>query len=428
MANKSIAIVGLWHLGCVYATSFAELGFNVIGFDTDKNVVNNLNKGVPPIFEPELEETLKKHLNKNLTFSSTEKVMKNKDYIFVTYDVPVDNNDIVQMGVIKELFKKLVNNISAKTIIVISSQIPVGTSRSLVDALKKKGMSNPKVIYFPENLRLGQAFSSFLQPDRIILGSDNDNALNQFKKDFSFGCTTITMGLESAEMVKHALNSYLALCISFSSELSDIGEKVGANMLDVVKALKTDKRVSPFAPLNPGLGFAGGTLGRDVQSLKKISRDKKYNTKILNAVYEVNHDRLPMLIKKIKYVYPVLNTKNVGILGLTYKPKTNTLRRSMSLELATLLKKNGCKLKAFDPVIHKKIDSFTFITVSGNLEEFFRDLDLVVLMTDWQEFLDLDIKKLSKLMKNKVIIDSKNFLDSSKYKQLGFTYLGIGIN
>lgn len=424
----NIAIVGLWHLGCIYATSFASKGFNVQGFDINRTVVNNLNKGIPPIFEQGLEKELKSYLNKNLTISSSTDVIKNADYIFITYDTPVDDNDVVQMKIIDQAFNMLKKYSQDDSTIIISSQIPIGSTRKLINMLKKKGIKDPKVIYFPENLRLGKAFETFLNPDRIILGSDNPDALVDFKRKFSFiKCPIITMSVESAEMSKHALNTYLATCISFSSELSDLSEKTGANMTDVVKALKTDRRVSTYAPINPGLGFAGGTLARDIQILRKIAKDKKYELKLLNAVYLVNQERLPMLLEKINSIYPSLKKKLIGILGLTYKPGTNTLRRSMSLDLASLLKDKGCEVKAFDPVIKEQISSHSFIKVCSNIDDFFQDLDMVILMIDWPEFLKLNLPKLASVMKNRTMIDTKNFLDSQMYKNNGFNYLGMGV-
>lgn len=426
-SNRLIGVLGLWHLGSVYATSLAAKGFEVVGFDFDKDVINNLKRNIPPIYEPDLEKTLKKFNNKTLHFTASEKeFFQKKDYIFITYDIPVDNNDIIQMGIINRTFATLQKYVSDSTTIVISSQIPVGTSRRLVNLLKKNKIKSPKIIYFPENLRLGQAFSSFLTPDRIVLGSDSSGDLDKFKKDFSFfHCPVITMSLESAEMVKHALNSYLATCISFSSELSDLSEKSGANMLDVVKALKTDKRVSPFAPINPGLGFAGGTLGRDIQSLRKLAKGVKYTPKLLNAVYVVNQDRLLMLISKIHSIYSSLKGKSIGILGLTYRPNTNTLRRSMSLELINKLKNSGCKIKAFDPAIKNQVKDFSFVEISKSIKTFFKDLDMVILMTDWPEFKSIDPNEAN-LMTKKIIIDTKNFLDKQKYKESGFIILRIG--
>lgn len=424
----SIAALGLWHLGCVYTASFAKLGFTVVGYDEDKKIVDNLQDGVPPLYEPKLSETIKKHLGKNLSFStSIKKSLNNRDYVFITYDLPVDNLDRVRNTIIKKTFDQISRSISPETTIVISSQVAIGTCRRLINLLKKRKINSPKVIYFPENLRLGNAFKTFLEPDRIVLGSDNKNAMEQFKRDFSFNCPILTIDLESAEMTKHALNSYLAMCISFSSELSDLSEKTGANMIDVVAALKTDKRVSFFAPLNPGLGFAGGTLGRDIKSLQRVGEKNKYETKLLNAVYAVNSDRLPYLISKIRSFLTLLDNKKIGILGLTYTPKTDTLRRSMSLQLAYLLNNKKCQIKAFDPAIKTPIQNLPFLKVCLNFEDFFRDLDLVILMTEWPEFKEIDLAKVSQLMKQKKVIDTKNFLEPKIYWENNFKLLRMGV-
>lgn len=425
--RKNIGILGLWHLGCVYAASLASKGFNVVGFDFDKNVTNNLKKNIPPLFEPQLKETLSKFNKKNLYFTNSEKeLFQNKDYIFITYDVSVNESDIVQLDLINKVFKILPRYINPQTTIVISSQIPIGTSRKLVNSLKINNLKN-NVIYFPENLKLGKAFASFLTPDRIVIGSDNTEALTKFQMDFNFfNCQVVTMSLESAEMVKHALNSYLATCISFSSELADLSEISRANMQDVVTALKLDKRISPFAPINPGLGFAGGTLGRDIQSLRKLAKKMNYHSKLLDAVYSVNQDRLKMLISRIHSIYPSPKRKFIGILGLTYKPDTNTLRRSMSLELINKLKNFGYRIKVFDPAIKKKVKNYPFVEINKDINSFFKNLSLIILMTAWPEFANIDPKNVANLMEKKIIIDTKNFLNKQKYKENGFTLLRIG--
>lgn len=424
--NKTIVVAGLWHLGCVYATGFAKMGYSVSGFDFDKKRISNLKKGVAPIFEPGLEELLQKH-SKSLTFSSSSEILKNKDYIFIAYDVMVDENDISDLSAVEKIFDTIVPYISVKTSVVISSQIPVGTTRFLIEKCKKNGIENPRIMYFPENLRLGTAYESFLKPDRIILGSDNKDAMKQFEIDFNFSCPVITMGTESSEMVKHALNCYLATCVSFSSELSDIAERVGANMNDVVKAMKSDRRVSPHAPLNPGFGFAGATLGRDVQSIRGAGKRLGYKPELMAAVYSVNQNRLPLLLTKIRTIYPTIKNKKIGILGLTYKPNTNTLRRSMSLGLSELLHKKGAHIRAYDPVVTKTIPEYSYIEITKTIDHFAKDLDMIILMTDWKQFLEIDIEKLSKQVSGKIIIDTKNFLKGDMYEGKGFMYKGIGM-
>ena len=423
--NKEIGIIGLWHLGSVYAACLAQLGFKVKGFDFDKNTINNLKKGLPPIEEPELKTTIKKYLNNKLFFTNNpEEAIKEKKYIFITYDVPVNENDQIDLTVIGGTFTLISKYISPHTTIVISSQVPVGYSRKWLEKIRKKEKSI-NILYFPENLRLGTAINNFLMPDRIIIGGD-EKAVNEFEKDFNaINTNFIKIGLESAEMTKHALNSYLAMMISFSSEMSDLCELLGANMQEVVTALKTEKRVSPYAPINPGLGFAGGTLGRDIRSLQNLAEKKQYKTLLLNSIYQVNKNRIPYLLKKIKTLLPSLQNKKIGILGLTYKPNTNTLRRSMSLELATILKNEGAHVSSFDPMIKDKINDFSFIKIKNSLHDFFQNLDAIILMTEWPEFKNINWKECKKTMKQKIIIDTKNFFDKEELEKNSFKLIYI---
>lgn len=427
---KKIGILGLWHLGCVYSACLAEKGFDVVGFDLKKSVTQDLKLGKPPIFEPNLEQIVQSNLGKNLNFTSDPKeAISKKDYVFITLDTPVNSHDLVQLKTFYALVDLVKKYISPKTVLVVSSQVPVGTCRQLQNQLEKMGKGNA-VIYFPENLRLGQAIQTFLEPDRIVVGADDKNIddkniIENFLKDFNFfNCPVLEMNLESAEMSKHALNSYLALMISFCSEISDLCERGGADALDVMKALKTDQRVSARAPLNPGIGFAGGTLGRDLQTLKTVSKKINYIPKLIRAAYQVNQDRLPILVKKISSILGSLKGKNIGLLGLTYKPNTDTLRRSQSVELAGLLHKLGANIRAIDPAI--KDPSLKFLKVYRQYEEFFKDLDAIILMTWWDDFKQIQPQKIGGSMKSKVVFDTRNFLDRELWEKAGFLYVGIG--
>src|SRR3989344_2890853 len=425
--NKlEIGVLGLWHLGCIYSTVFSDRGFRVVGFDPINDIINNLSNGNPPIFEPGLKDFIDKNLNKNLNFTKNPKeAINKKDYVFITLDVPVDDADVVNLKSLNKLFDYLTKYISANTVVVISSQIPVGTCKRLQDKFKKL-KKKAAVVYFPENLRLGVAFRSFLKPERIILGGEK-KILEKFIKDFNFSMIpTFLMSLESAEMSKHALNAYLATCISFSSELGDICEKVGAEMDDVVLALKSERRVSPNTPLNPGLGFAGGTLGRDIKTLMSVSKKTSYKPLLMESVYRVNLTRIDYLSKRIQKILGKISGKKIGLLGLTYKPGTNTLRRSMSLELAKSLEKTGAKISAFDPMIKDEINGFEFIDLKNNLNDFFKDSDMSILMTEWPEFQNINPRIATSLVRNKIILDTKNFLKKKKFEKVGFKIYRIG--
>ncbi|OGE16790.1 hypothetical protein A2769_01375 [Candidatus Daviesbacteria bacterium RIFCSPHIGHO2_01_FULL_37_27] len=424
--DLNIGVLGLWHLGCIYATSLAKKGFKVTGYDINQAVIDNLNAGKTPIFEPGLDILLKNHLIKNLIFTKDPKeAISKKKYIFITLDVPVNDVDELDLKPLNKLFDNLIKYISSNSVIVISSQVPVGTCRKLQERFTRLN-KKVSVIYFPENLRLGSAYKSFLEPDRIILGGEKE-VLEKFLKDFDFvKFPSFLMSLESAEMSKHALNSYLATCISFSSELGDICELTGASMEDVVKALKSEKRVSVYAPLNPGLGFAGGTLGRDIKTLMSVSEKIGYNPIFLKSVYKVNQIRINNLVEKIKKVLGKIKGKKIGLLGLTYKPGTNTLRRSMSLDLAKKLTKHGVKIHAFDPKVSGMVKGYEFVKIEKKLENFFKDLDIAVLMTEWSEFKNDNVVRNASFMENKVIIDTKNFLDKKSYENHGIKLLRIG--
>lgn len=423
--KPAIGVLGLWHLGCIYATSLAELGHQVTGYDPDELTVNRLNQGMSPIYEPGLTEKLKDSLGKNLSFTSQpQEAIKGKKYVFVTLDIPVNEHDQMDLSPLNELLTAITKYASPNTTVVISSQVPLGTCRKFLRRVNRKKPIN--VVYFPENLRLGTAYQTFLKPDRIILGLENKSLLHQFTDDFpSFTCPILPMNLESAEMVKHALNSFLAVCISYASEIGDLCELLGANYDDVVKSLRADSRVGTSAPLNPGTGFAGGTIGRDVQSLKKLSKKYHYRPKLIETAYQINKNRLVKLLKKIQSHYPKIQGKNIGLLGLTYKPGTNTLRRSKSLELARLIHRKYATVVAYDPAIKDPISDYSYLRVSTSLDDFFSGLDAVVIMTPCPEFKEISAKLISG-MRKKVIFDTVNLLDKNKFLSKKVKYFCTG--
>ena len=424
-----IAVFGLWHLGSVTAAGLAELGYKVVGTGFNKKAVNSLSSGRPPIFEPGLEELIKKHIkSKRLSFTFDKKAsLGEADFIFVAFDTRVDEKDQVDLTDIKLAAAEISKYIKNGAIVLVSSQVPVGTCSQLKEKISRNSKAKFDVCYIPENLRLGEALNSFLRPDRIVIGANSAATLERVKKLFQpLKCEKIAMSVESAEMTKHALNAYLATCISFIGEISDVCELSGASAMDVVRALKTDRRVSPYAPINPGLGFSGGTLARDVQVLRNYGDAKNYETKILDAVIQVNNERMHLVSRKLEKLFGSLKSLKVGILGLTYKPGTDTLRRSLSLKVAKDLISRGAIVKAFDPKVTVAISSVPKLEVCGNVEDVARGSDVLVLLTEWPEFKNMPLKKIKSLMKTPIFVDAKNFLDPKKFKKLKFRYVGVG--
>ncbi|OGI95625.1 hypothetical protein A2917_03690 [Candidatus Nomurabacteria bacterium RIFCSPLOWO2_01_FULL_42_17] len=427
MTKNKICIIGMWHLGTVTAGCLAIIGNEVICFDFKKEVINNMKKGYLPIFEPGLQELFDKARKKNIiSFSNNLKnIIPGSDYVYITFDTPVDSHDKVNLAVIHKSMDKIIPLISPKTLLVISSQIPVGTCRKIIQKIRNKGKKN-ELCYIPENLRLGDAIKSFLEPERIVIGLSSDLAKQKAENLLSHIKTSkIFMNLESAEMTKHAMNAYLATLISFSSEISNICEKVGANALDVMNALKTEKRVSPYAPIMPGLGFGGGTLARDIQILKEVGSIHKVKTEVLNAVFSNNTHRMEYVSDKLKMLLGTLNKKKIAFFGLVYKAGTNTLRRSLTLQIIDQIKNKNVIISAYDPMIKEKIKNYN-IEVCKSPSEAVDKADALVIMTDWDEFKEINYSDLAKSMRNQIIFDTKNILDISKLKKSNVKYYGIG--
>ncbi len=427
MKNKpELGILGLGHTGLVYATCFAKLGFKVICYDLDSKVINNLSKGNLPYFEPGLKELFLEVFQKGLFFSKNPKeVLKNKDYIFITEDLFFSGGKI-SLERFNELIQLTKKYPAAFKTLIISSQIPVGTSRKISRMLQNT-KKDIKVIYFLENLKYGEAISRFLNPEIVFIGKEEKTNISEFKKDFAFWQRQFYfVKIEEAELLKQALNYYTALNISFSSEMSDICQRLGCDYQILLKALRLDKRISPFAPINLGLGFSGVSLKRDLYTLVDLSLKNNYQPELIKAILKINSGRLKFLIKKIEEILPNLRNKKIGIMGLTFRPKTDVLKESISLNLAQILYKKGSLVRAFDPTVKNTITNYPFLEISQTEKDFFKELDLVALLTPWQEFETINPQIPAKLMKQKKILDCFGFFDEKKYRSLGFEFYIMG--
>jgi UDPglucose 6-dehydrogenase len=311
-------------------------------------------------------------------------------------------------------------------LVLVSSQVPVGTCNLILDKLRKARNAN-EVCYVPENLRLGNAIHSFLNQERIIVGQSSEYA-GHAVKDLYSGVSSqfLFMSLKSAEMAKHALNSYLATMISFSGEISNICEITGANAIDVMSALKSEKRVSPHAPLSPGMGFSGGTLARDVQVLRQVGKDYHLNTVIMDSLISFNNSRMDYVRQKLVHALGSLENKTIVFLGLTYKAGTDTLRRSPTLQVIDQIKEQGVIIKAYDPMISHSIEGYGFVSICADIDEAFYGADAIVIMNDCEEFKHLELRALVAKMSTPIIIDTKNLLDKGSLANISLKYYGVG--
>ncbi|MFC2002720.1 UDP-glucose dehydrogenase family protein [Chloroflexota bacterium] len=429
--NQKVCVIGIWHLGSVYSVCLAELGYVVNGVDTNPGRVDNLNKGIPPIFEPELEDFLKKNIEAGrLKYTSDiHDAVKDCKYVLITFDTPVDENDDVDLSPIFTTCRELAGCLENGVIIIVSSQVPVGTCNELKNLIQKR---NPSLKFGiacnPENLRLGQAINYFKNQDRIVIGADDDVTLASVEKLLSvIRSPILRMNLRTAEMTKHALNAYLAATISFGNEIANLCDEVGADAIRIVEALRSDARLSPRLPLLPGLAFGGGTLARDLKILKRLGENTGTEMSIINSVLRVNQRQNGLVLRKLRKIFGSVDKLNIAILGLAYKSGTSTLRRSPALEIIKDLVSNGAVVKAYDPKVTfeevNPYDEFEFVSDPYITAS---EADALVIATDWPEFKDLDFALLHSVMKSPVIIDAKNMLDREKLLEKGFTYSGVG--
>lgn len=426
----NIAVVGLWHLGCVTSACLAEQGHQVIAFDPDLEIISRLSQNRAPIFEPGLDILLTKGKDSGkLRYSSNLSDLKNNEIVWVTFDTPVDENDIADTCFVINNIENIFPYLSDKSLIIISSQIPVGTTRQLQEeCISKWPNKNITFAYIPENLRLGKAIEVFTKPDRFIVGlSDLGDKIKIQNLFFSFTNNLIFMSIESAEMAKHALNAFLATSVVFINELATLCESVGADAREVELALKSEERIGPKAYLRPGGPIGGGTLLRDVNYLIDISRQKKFNTSLFPALLNSNLTHKQWSCKRIIEILKTLKDKTITILGLTYKSGTNTLNRSPAIETCQWLQQQGANVFAFDPAIKELPNNLSsFIKLAASVNEAIHDTHAIIIATEWPEFTKLTVDEVITKAKQPFIFDPSGFLFKNLGQDKRVRYFSVG--
>jgi UDPglucose 6-dehydrogenase len=424
-----ICVYGLWHLGSVTAACLAE-HFEVIGCDPDHRTVSELKAGRPPIFEPGLEDLVGSGIaSRRLTFSEKiEEAVVGAHVVWITFDTPVNEDDTADVEFVRDQLDKLFPFLPDGSLVIISSQVPVGfTATAEASFRAARPGRNVTFAYSPENLRLGKALDAFRNPARVIIGTRDHAARERLTKLFSPFCQTIEwMSVESAEMTKHGLNAFLATSVTFINELATLCELTGADAHEVARGLKSEPRIGPRAYLNPGGAFAGGTLARDVVFLNSIAKKTGLKTHVLPAVLSSNDEHKHWTERKLNQVLGSVAGKTIAVLGLTYKPGTNTLRRSTAVELCVALTEYGAHVRAFDPSLNKLPDELhgAFL-LRSTPSEAFRQADAVVVATEWPDFRTLQPVDLIKEMKSPVVVDPNRFLAATLDKD-GLRYFSVG--
>ncbi|MDB6090918.1 MAG: UDP-glucose/GDP-mannose dehydrogenase family protein, partial [Gammaproteobacteria bacterium] len=393
-----ICVLGLWHLGSVTAACLAELGHQVIGVDFDAARVAALNAGLAPVFEPGLEELLRRGLSSGrLRFARLDAGLPAADMVWAACDTPVDDEDEADADFVIAQIVRALPEMNADSVLLISSQLPVGSIRRLEQAAAAQGATAPlRVACCPENLRLGSAVSDFLHPDRLIVGVRCEADRQCLSGLLSPIARSIEwMSVESAEMTKHAINAFLATSIAFANEIAGICESVGADATDVERGLKSERRIGPGAYLSPGGAFSGGTLARDVALLGRTSLEHEIATPLLSAVLPSNNLHKHWARRKLRSHFADLSRITVAVWGLTYKPGTDTLRRSLAVELCDWLLNEGAAVRVHDPMA-KDLPPRWSGTVSRLADPLAAaaGADALVIATGWPEYRSVSADQL----------------------------------
>ena len=435
-----ITIVGTGYVGLVTGTCFAEMGVEVSCIDIDKRKIDDLNQGVIPIYEPDLDTLVRKNVKAGRLHFHTDlnTCINDADIIFSAVGTPPDENGSADLQYVLEVARAVGQLMQGYLLFVTKSTVPVGTAEkvraAIQEELSKRGVDLPfDVASNPEFLKEGAAINDFMRPDRIVVGVDSAKARNimeQLYKPFTLnGHPVIFMDIASAEMTKYAANAMLATRISFMNDIANLCERLGANVHEVRKGIGSDPRIgSKF--LYPGCGYGGSCFPKDVKALIQTAAEHNYDMRVLQAVEEVNEDQKTLLYRKLyKHFNGELQGKRIAIWGLSFKPQTDDMREAPSLAIIDKLLSAGCNIYAYDPVaMHeaKRIlgDSINFC---DNIYATVEAADAILLVTEWKEFRLPDWAGIHEKMKTPVLFDGRNIYDPEELKKAGFSYYGLGI-
>ena len=427
-----VCVLGLWHLGSVTAACLASVGHDVTGLDSNSGIVEKLQKAEPPVSEPGLDGLIREGINAGqLRFTSDAKIaISSAEVLWVTYDTPVDENDQADVEFVFEEVLKLLSFLSIDTTVLVSSQLPVGSIRRFEDiSAEKYPEKNIRFAYSPENLRLGKSLDVFLHPDRVIIGvrrQEDREILNRLLGPITDNI--LWMGVESAEMTKHAINAFLGMSITFINEIASICENIGADAHEVETGLKSETRIGPAAYLSPGAAFAGGTLARDIEFLKDIGSLNNLVNPLISAVRKSNDEHKKWIQRRLFAVLGGLKGKRIAVWGLTYKPGTNTLRRSLSVEMCNWLQEQGAEIAVHDPSKCELPDNWLGEVVRSKTPlEALEGACALVIATQWPEYREINVSDVENIAGQFAVFDSNRFLsDFNKSSVISYYSVGVG--
>ncbi len=435
----NIAIIGCGYVGLVSGVCFSEIGHHVVCVDHDKKKIEKLKRLVSPIYEPGLEELLNVNVRKKrLSFmSSLRQATKKADVIFIAVGTPSKKNGDADLTYVEKAAREIGEGMDGYKVIVEKSTVPAQTGQRIARAIqlslmtRKKSLKEKKIDFDvasnPEFLREGSAISDFMHPDRVVIGVESKRAENVLRQVYApLKAKMIVTDMNSAEMIKHASNSFLATKISFINAVSQICDRVGADVVQVAEGMGFDKRIGRDF-LSAGIGYGGSCFPKDVDAFIHLSGQVGYDFALLREVRNINEKQKQRFIKLIEQNLWIIKDKTIGVLGLSFKPNTDDLRNAPALDIIKELKKEGANIKVFDPqAMPKAKGMLKGVQYCKDAYEVAKGADSLLLLTEWEEFKKLNFRKIRQLMRRALLFDGRHFYDKHEIKRHGFEYFCLG--
>jgi UDPglucose 6-dehydrogenase len=428
-----VAVVGTGYVGLVVGACLAESGNDVTCVDKDESKVRMLRRGKSPIYEPGIEDLLRRNKAEGrLTFTTDlARAVRQSTIVFIAVGTPQGEDGSADLQHVMAVARDIARAMNGYKVIVDKSTVPVGTAAKVREVIRRETTHPFSVVSNPEFLKQGAAVDDFMKPDRVVIGAEDEQSAElmvALHKPFTrTGAPIMVMDCASAELAKYAANAMLATKISFMNEIANVCEAYGADVDRVRQAMGTDRRIGP-AFLFPGVGYGGSCFPKDVKALAKFSADKKYDFKILKAVEQVNESQKRVLLKKMEQHFGSLKGRTIAVWGLAFKPKTDDMREAPAVPIIRTLVEKGAKVQAYDPEamdVARGIFGKQVTFVKKNYDAL-RGADALAVITEWQEFREPDFTRMRKLLKSPVIFDGRNIYQPEQMKELGFTYKSIG--
>ncbi|WP_333691649.1 UDP-glucose dehydrogenase family protein [Chloroflexus sp.] len=428
---KNICVVGTGYVGLTTGVCFADLGHSVTCIEIDLHKLELLRSGKSPIFEPGLEEVQERNMRAGrLRFTDDYAVgIPEAEFIFITVGTPMGEDGAADLTYVKAAARSIGKYLRSGSIIIDKSTVPVGTGDMVENIIAEHAGPDVKfdVVSNPEFLREGSALSDFFKPDRIVLGAKNREAAQRVAAlHETLGAPIIITDLRTAEMIKYASNAFLATRISFINEIAQICERLGADVREVARGMGADKRIGPHF-LEAGVGYGGSCFPKDVLALYHMAASAGCHPQLLQAVMDINSDARKRFVKKVETVLGDLTGRLIGVLGLSFKPNTDDMREAPSVDIINALLKKGARVKAYDPVAMPRAEELLpTVTFTATAYDVAKDADALLLVTEWNEFKQLDWQRIKRYMRQPVVIDGRNLYDPREMRSLGFIYWGVG--